>query len=123
MNITKALSSQPGWFFSRTLAAFLVLGSVSQAQNVQHLSITQPGGLPGLPVMTGIERSSNHWIVTWDGPPGYYQLLEKQSWRNSTWQAVGGRTNLARRASISTLSSNTFFKVLGPAPHYGGTQL
>ncbi|MGA2866741.1 MAG: multiheme c-type cytochrome [Verrucomicrobiota bacterium] len=98
-------------------------GRQATGQNVQHLSITQPGGLPGLPLMTGIQRVTNGLRVTWDGPPGYYQLLQKPALAGSKWQAVGKATNLARRATITALSANAFFGVSGPAPRYAGSHV
>ncbi len=93
-----------------------------RAQNVQHLTITQPGGMPGWPVLTGIERLTNGVRMTWDGPPGYYQLFQKSSLTSpQAWQAVGGRTNLGRKVTITTLYSNAFFRVSGPAPRYAGS--
>src|ERR1700683_3039743 len=82
------------WFLVLVLFAAPIL--CASAQNVQHLSITQPGGMPGLPVVTGIAQVTNGIMVTWDGPSGYYQLFEKKDLRNSTWEAVGKPANLIR---------------------------
>jgi len=103
------------------VAAFFVATSLP-AQPVQHLSIAQPGGMPGLPVMTGIERVTNGVKLTWDGPSGYYQLFRKGSLTDKTWVAVGGRTNLLRTATAASGSSNAFFRVSGPTPAYIGAQ-
>src|SRR5205807_5599541 len=75
----------------------LLFANNSQAQRVQHLSITQPGGIPGQPTLTGIVPATNGVTVTWDGPSGYYQLFQKKSLADPTWKPVGARTNLARR--------------------------
>jgi hypothetical protein len=96
----------------------LMAGSQRGAQ-AQHLSITQPGGMPGLPVVTGIGVTNSTATITWDGPSGYYQLFEKFA-LNGTWQAVGKATNLSRTAAVAGVGSNAFFKVSGPSPHYGG---
>ncbi len=104
------------------VALFSLAGLSARAQSVQHLTITQPGGLPGMPVMTGIERDTNGLTVTWDGPSGYYQLVQKLNLNDPKWQALGARTNLARRATITTIYSNAFFRVSGPAPLYVGGQ-
>jgi len=104
------------------MATFFVSGGFVFAQEIQHLSIIQPGGMPGLPIMTGIERITNGVRVTWDGPSGYYQLLQKLSIKDPTWLLVGGRTNLLRNAIVSNTSSNAFFRVLGPSPQYAGAQ-
>ncbi len=89
---------------------------------VQHLSITQPGGMPGSPVITGIQHSTNRVTVTWDGPSGYYQLFQKVG-ANGAWQALGARTNLVRTATVTTTAVNTFYKIKGPAPQYAGAQV
>jgi len=51
-------------------AGFLILIASAVGQEVQHLSIPQQGGMPGRPVVTGIERVTNGVKITWDGPPG-----------------------------------------------------
>src|SRR5262245_40573331 len=58
------------------LASFFCGALSVAAQNVQHLTITQPGGMPSRPVIMGIFRGSNSVTVTWDGPSGYYQLFQ-----------------------------------------------
>ena len=103
-------------------AMILLAVPSARAQAVQHLSVPQPGGMPGLPVMTGIERATNGMTVTWDGPSGYYQVFEKPTLGDSKWAAVGKATNLTRRATITLVSSNAFFKVSGPSPRYAGAQ-
>ncbi len=97
--------------------ACLVSGPDARAQNVQHLSATFPGGMPGQPIMTGIERGSNRVTVTWDGPAGYYQLYKRPSLTSGAWQAVGA-PSLQRRATLP--GSNGFFRVTGPTAQYGG---
>jgi len=96
-----------------------ILDFCADAQNVQHLTITQPGGMPGLPTVTGITQQTNHVTVTWDGPSGYYQLYRKPL-AGGTWQPVGGPTNLSRRATLTLSKTNTAFRVHGPAPQYAG---
>ncbi len=92
------------------------------AQQVQHLSITQPGGMPGLPVMTGIIPLSNGVQLTWSGPAGYYQVFQKSNSLSAAWVALGKSTNLASTATITKLYSNAFFRVAGPTPKYAGYQ-
>jgi len=92
------------------------------AQGVQHLTITQPGGLPGLPVMTGIQRATNEININWDGPSGEYQVWHKTNLMKSAWVAVGKGTNLVRTATVAATHSNDFFRVSGPSPHYEGAQ-
>jgi len=77
--------------------------------------------MPGLPVMTGVTHLTNGVSVTWEGPPGSYQLFQKQSLKDASWQAVGS-ASLLRQATIAALSSNAFFRVSGPAPQYAGAQ-
>lgn len=104
------------------VAGGLISPSQMRGQDVQHLSVTQPGGMPGLPVMTGIERTTNGVRISWDGPSGYYQVVQRTDLAGSQWQPIGGRTNLSRTATISTLYSNAFFRVSGPSPRYVGAQ-
>lgn len=101
------------------VAIFLAAKFFATAQSVQHLTITQPGGLPGGPVLTGIEAITNGIRLTWDGPSGYYQVLRK-SLNGSTWQAFGGRTNLVRFETIKGPLTNSIFTILGPSPKYAG---
>lgn len=104
-----------------TLTAFA--GLSAGAQGVQHLGVVQPGGFPGLPVMNGIQRTTNGIKIYWDGPSGYYQVWQKIHLTDPTWLAVGTPYNLSRTATITTLYSNDFFRVSGPSPHYAGSQV
>jgi len=121
MNRTKALLSglKP---LIILVAAVVLPGLPVPAQPVQHLTVAQPGGMPGLPVMTGIVQLTNGVSIMWDGPSGYYQVWQKKNLKDATWTAVGRATNLIRIATITPLSSNAFFKVSGPAPQYIGSQ-
>jgi len=98
-------------------ATGLLAGLSGRAQGVQHLSIIQPGGMPGLPVMTGIQKTTNGFKLTWDGPSGDYH---KVNLMDPSWLAVGDNTNVSRTATITTPHSNDFFRVSGPSPQYGG---
>ena len=102
------------------IASFLVVAS-AWAEEVQHLSITVPGGMPGLPILTGMERATNGAKITWDGPPGYYQLYRQTNLTGSNWQKFGS-PNLNRNTNFATLPGNAFFRVLGPSPEYVGSQ-
>src|SRR5690242_8894096 len=93
------------------LAGLGMSGLPLAAQPVQHLTITEPGGMPGLPVMTGISRTTNGVQLTWDGPSGYYQVFQKSNSLNASWAALGKATNLARTTTITKLYSNAFFRV------------
>ena len=104
------------------LAALSLSSASAWAQSVQHLSVPQSGGIPGQPVLTGVTPGTNGVTVSWDGPSGYYQLFEKQSLSDPKWKALGARTNLLRRAFVVGASSNALFRILGPAPHYVGSQ-
>jgi len=110
--------------FGRALALMVCLGAgaTAVAEEVQHLSITLPGGMPGWPILTGIEHTNNVARITWDGPSGYYQLYYKSNLDSATWQKVGG-PNLSRTTNITTLHSNIFFRVSGPSPLYAGAQV
>ncbi len=52
------------------------------------------GGMPGLPVMTGITPVTNGVNVTWDGPSGYYQLFETAELGSSRLGGCGQRHEL-----------------------------
>ncbi|HKI70448.1 MAG TPA: cytochrome c family protein, partial [Verrucomicrobiae bacterium] len=94
----------------------------TRAQGVQHLSITQPGGMPGLPVMTGINQNTNGVTITWEGPSGYYQIYQKLALTDPAWQMLGGPTNLSRTANLIGFHSRAFFRVSGPSPNYSGAR-
>jgi hypothetical protein len=97
-------------------------GLRASAQSVQHLSITNKGGMLGLPEITGITPVTNGVKVTWDGPPGYYQLFESPSTNDPVWRALTGHYNLRRTANVPARYSNAFFRVAGPSPRYTGSQ-
>ena len=103
-------------------AGFFLSGLSTGAQGVQHLSITQPGGMPGMPVMTGIQKTTNSVQITWDGPSGYYQVWHKLHLTDATWLTVGKPTNLGRIGTITNIYSNDFFRVSGPGPQYASSQ-
>ncbi|HEX5221487.1 MAG TPA: ammonia-forming cytochrome c nitrite reductase subunit c552 [Verrucomicrobiae bacterium] len=109
-----------GWT-TAVLIVWLTSGAAALAEEVQHLSITQPGGMPGWPVITGIQRSNNTTKITWDGPSGYYQLYYKTNLASSTWLKLGS-PNLNRTTNITSLHSNLFFRVAGPSPLYAGSK-
>jgi len=106
-----------------TLAACLALAccyvTAPSFAQAPHLNFTQPGGMPGLPVVTGIAANSNSVTVTWDGPAGYYRLMRSLSLAGTQWTPVA--TNHNRNATLALqLASNAFFRVQGPAPQYAG---
>jgi len=102
------------------LAVVISLTLSNAAQPVQHLSTTQPGGMPGVPVMGGTTRLTNGCQITWDGPSGYYQVFQRTNLSGGSWVASGPATNLQRYATITQPGSNVFFRVSGPAPKYAG---
>ncbi|MGO8701546.1 MAG: multiheme c-type cytochrome [Limisphaerales bacterium] len=96
----------------------VVLASAAPAQEVQHLSTNLPGGMPGLPIITGIASVTNGVKVTWDGPSGYYQLFESPTTNKPVWRALTRQTDLLRNAIVPSRYSNAFFRVAGPPPQY-----
>ncbi len=74
-----------------------------------------------MPVMTGIQQTTNGFSLTWDGPSGYYHLYQKSRLQTGSWQAVGN-FNLSRIATVTNNYSNNFFRVSGPASAYAGAQ-
>src|SRR6188508_507697 len=119
MNSTKLLLKSRV-FFLLAAAGFCMVQVICQGQINPHLSVTQPGGMPGVPVMTGIERSSNGMVLTWDGPSGYYQLFQKSRLEDTAWQAVGSRTNFSRTATVAGVGEQAYFRVSGPAAQFAG---
>lgn len=119
MNRTK--NFQASFLSGLMLSGAIALGMVRavDGQDIAHLPVIQPGGMPGTPVMTGVEKLTNGFRVSWYGPSGYYQLFRKLGLNDPAWAAVGGLTQ-TNQADITTISSNAFFRVLGPAPHYAG---
>lgn len=103
-------------------AASLICAGRVCAQAPPHLSITLPGGMPGLPVVTGISAATNGLVLTWDGPSGYYQVIQKTNLNDPKWAGIGRATNLVRTATIATHGAHIFYRVSGPAPHYTGIQ-
>jgi len=120
--ISLKFSSAKQFVVTLALAALVGAGLPLAAQQVQHLTITQPGGMPGLPVMTGITQLTNGMQLSWAGPSGYYQVFQKSNSLNAAWVALGKSTNLACTATITKLYSNAFFRVSGPSPKYIGVQ-
>ncbi len=98
----------------------LVAGGAAWAQDLPHLSVVQPGGMPGMPVITGIQRVTNGVNLTWDGPSGYYKVFQRLG-LTSPWQQVGA-LNTSRQATLPANSGNAFFRVSGPAGVYEGIQ-
>jgi hypothetical protein len=123
MNRAPVLSFRPGSRLVLTAAFVLCTALSLMAQPVQHLETVQPGGMPGLPVMQDIEWLTNSVRLTWDGPSGYYQVYQKSNSFNASWVALGKATNLVRNAVITTLYSNAYFRVSGPAPKYAGSKV
>jgi len=90
--------------------------------HAQHLSVVQPGGMPGLPVMTGIETTGTNQVrLEWAGPSGVYRLVHKSSLPDAQWQTAGP-WNTNRVAVVDALQPMDFFGVLGPSPNYAGSQ-
>jgi hypothetical protein len=118
---TSILFSAPAVIFVSLTATFLVFPPRGTAEEIQHLSITQPGGLPGSPVMGPIQQISNGVSVTWFGPAGYYQLYEKTNVTASTWRKVGG-LRLTNQAILSPSHAASIFRISGPGPSYAGSQ-
>src|ERR1051325_8820693 len=102
------------------LVFLLLLASLTAAaQGVQHLTITQPGGMPGLPILTGIEPRTNGLFITWDGPSGAYQLYQKSNSLAAKWFPLG-RLDFDRSALVPNRYSNALFRISGPSPKYAG---
>ncbi len=103
------------------MVLLVTLAPMLRAQETPHLTVAQPGGFPGRPLVTGITKTTNGVNVTWDGPAGYYQLYLATELGTPLWQPVGA-PNLVRNLTISNLPPTAFFKVLGPSAQYAGSQ-
>jgi hypothetical protein len=123
MNRMHSLPCKSALLFLPAVAIILCATLPAPAQPVEHLGNPRPGGMPGLPVMEGIERLTNGVRLAWDGPSGYYQVYQKSNSLNAPWVALGKATNLVRHAVVTQLYSNAFFRVAGPAPKYAGSKV
>ena len=106
------------WSVVLALVILAVTRSLA-VEDAPHLTSPQIGGIPGLPIMTGIERTTNGVEVTWYGPPGYYQLFQKVGITDPAWKPIGGLT-LSNHAVVPLSSQNPLFRVTGPSPQYAG---
>lgn len=121
-------SSRARSVFSQSVIIWMAVAAVglagsclALAQEVPHWNIPQAGGMPGLPVMTGLEPRADGVRVTWDGSPGYYRVFQRTNVHSGSWQAVTGPL-LTRNATLPVGPDNAFFRVAGPAPQYAGAQ-
>jgi len=119
MNSLNAQAGKRKFLFMLVLACLFAARSFCETP---HLSVTQPGGMPGGPVITGVEKITNGVRISWYGPPGFYQVVKSGSPNGKTWQAMGARTNASGVADITGLTSNVFFRVSGAPPQYAGSQ-
>lgn len=106
-----------------TVAVLLIYVTVpATLAQEPHLSITQPGGMPGWPVITDIHAAeSNQVEVLWDGPSGIYRLMRKMALTDAQWQSASPLLT-SRAAKVTAMYEHEFFKVVGPAPIYAGSQ-
>lgn len=86
-----------------------------------HLTVPQPGGMPGLPLITEIRATGTNQVeLRWDGPSGLYRVMRKLQVTGGTWQeAVPWNAN--RVARVPALQPQEFFRVIGPSPYYAGS--
>jgi Cytochrome c554 and c-prime len=119
MNRTRTGRVSRGFLVILAVASSLATCRTVSAQGEPHLSVPVLGGFPGVPIITGIERTTNGIALTWDGPAGYYQLYKKSDLLGQSWQKFGG-LNPNRATNIAVLPGNAFFRVAGPQPRYAG---
>jgi hypothetical protein len=127
MNRTKLLLIDRAASLFLAVASVLLAGLGASAQNVQHLSMTYEGGMPGSNVVTGVTLVTNAVKVTgvkvtWDGPPGYYQLFESPGTNDPVWVKLTRHNVLSRTATVPARYSNAFFRVSGPSSLYAGSE-
>jgi hypothetical protein len=102
------------------LGAVISTGWCAAGQKPQRYSKLVPGGIPGLPTITGETYVSNTVTVTWDGPSGYYQLYQITNLATPR-QPVGSPYNLLRTATVTNPPSPVFWQVAGTtSPYLGG---
>jgi hypothetical protein len=112
-------ASHPAGLLTALALGFCLATAPDLRAQEPHLNFTQPGGMPGMPVVTGITTTSNSVTVTWDGPAGYYRLMQSLSLPGTQWKPVA--TNINRTATVALgLTNNAFFRVLGPSSQYAG---
>jgi hypothetical protein len=126
MNISKTCLAFPAPVLLVTVVLVFASGFRAVARDVEHLTRAQPGGMPGMPVITGITRGTNGFTVTWDGPSGDYQLFQKPGLTNSQWHAAGKSSSKVTRslttAVVTERSGATLFRISGPSPQYAGSR-
>ncbi len=119
MKSTKALRANPE--LGLILGGLIATGCVASAQDIRHLQVPQPGGMPAIPLITGIQASSNRTTLTWQNACGPYQVWVKKSLADPNWQAVAG-PQLSNTATLTLGLTNAFFRVSGPSPQFAGAR-
>ncbi|MGA4643357.1 multiheme c-type cytochrome [Limisphaera sp. 4302-co] len=104
----------------RIVLALAALATSLHAQ-APHLNRPVRGGMPGLPILTGIEWVTNGLRLTWEGPPGYYRV-EYRTALDAPWQPLTPATNFGRITTVPAPAQAAFFRIAGPAPHYAGAE-
>lgn len=121
MNSAKTLHAKQALVTILAVAGFIAAGFVASAQEVQHLQIPQPGGMPAIPLITGIQVTSNKTTLTWQNACGPYEVWVKRSLADPNWQMAAG-PQLSNTATLSLGFSNAFFRVSGPSPQFAGAR-
>jgi len=85
-------------------------------QTQPHLNRPVRGGMPGLPILTGVELTTNGLRLTWEGPPGFSRI-ESRRGVSGAWRPVGPASLYLRAAPTTGLTRIAFFRVVGPAPN------
>lgn len=99
----------------------LLMAGLSAPAQAPHLNRPVRGGMPGLPLLTGIEMTTNGLRLTWEGPPGYYRV-EYRTHLNGPWKALTLPTNHQRTATVPAPAGPAFFRVSGPRPQFAGAE-
>ncbi|NGO38632.1 hypothetical protein G4L39_04350 [Limisphaera ngatamarikiensis] len=103
------------------MVAGVLAGCVTASAQAPHLNRLVRGGMPGLPVLTGIEFTTNGLRLTWEGPPGYYRV-EYRTNLTAPWRPLTPATNHLRVTTVAAPAQAAFFRVAGPAPSYAGAE-
>src|SRR4051794_36732819 len=99
MNRMRTGSMSRSFLLILAIAGCVTTSWLAHAQSPPHLNVIVPGGFPGMPIMLGIDRTTNGVAISWDGPSGYYQLYQKPALDGQVWQKFGG-VNLNRTTNF-----------------------
>jgi hypothetical protein len=122
MNRAKVLLVYPESLLLLAAGGLCMAAAAASAQNVQHLTVTQPGGMPAMPIITSITTTSNQVTVTWRGflggdPMAPFRLLGNATLKPGQWQVLA---SVYSNSATVPLDSSMTFRIAGGAPEFAG---